>query len=155
MNILDISQDVLTQPTRGDEDTPTWRARYTEAHAALIAALYSLPDNLVYHVSEAERPSWLSNPNVVVLLSERSTVMTVPAFQIGDNGEPLDVVLQVNLRLGMLYHQVQGPWVSPHLATLVWWLLVHPKLGVAPITLIGTDGQAELVELATDPLVIR
>lgn len=147
----EISQDVLTQPIREEgEDTPTWHARYTAAHAALIAAIRGLPDNHVYHSADADLPTWLGDPGVVTLFSDRSTTMTVLAFQLGDDGEPLDVVGQVNRQLDMHYHQFQGPWVHPQLATIVWWLLIHPELGVRPVELLGTDREAELVLLAAN-----
>ncbi|SRR6266496_4425793 len=126
-------QDVLTQPTRRPgEDTPSWRERYKQAHADLINAIMGLP-NHVYHSADAGLPSWLGEPDVITLFgdSNSSLTMTVPAFQLCD-GEPREVVRQVNLQLAMLYRQIQGPWVSPQLATIVWWLQVHPELQVAP-----------------------
>ena len=152
-SVMTIPQEVLDQPTRdfdGGEETTAWRARYRTAHQALMTHLRALPSAVF---TKDSTPDWVGDPNVITSFEENE--IRVPSFQLGTDGSPIELVQAVNFRLALRYRDGSVPWASPRIAQFVWWLKTHQELGVAPIELLGTDRESQLIDLATDPATLR
>lgn len=148
-----IPQEVLEQPTQdfdGGEETAAWRTRYRAAHQALVTQLRALPSTVF---TQDSAPDWVGDPNIITFFEEDET--RVPSFQLGTDGSPIELVQTVNFRLALRYRGGSVPWGSTRIAPLVWWLKTHQELGVAPIELLGTNRESQLVDLATDPATVR
>ncbi|WP_053732791.1 hypothetical protein [Nocardia sp. NRRL S-836] len=81
------------------------------------------------------------NPDVlgVIKLHRDDGSASVPTFQFDATGEPLDVVLRINL----LLHAHRDPWGAAD-----WWFSANVWLRERPVTLIGRAPDDELVAAA-------
>ena len=142
-----LNQVKLTPPKNSSgDDSATRRARYSAARSAMIAELKTLSFVTTPVTNSAD---WAFNPNVIALRLNRDT-WSAPAFQFGEDADPLALVTTVNSRLALSYrHHQRPPWGDEKLDRLIWWFVDHKDLGYPPIGLLGTNREAELERLAT------
>ena len=124
-------------------------ARRSEACKAAFAELKKLE---FVRTSEGSPADWVDNRKVLVLGLERSTgTLGAPTFQF-DEGAPIKFVTEINSWLRDFYRQ-RPIWDGATLDCLVWWVVDHPKLKCPPVSLLGTDREAELMKIAKQQVI--